>query len=629
MENKNIDNIDNKDDEKQLEPLLDPKNARFTIHPIVYDDIWQMYKKQQNCYWKAEEIDFTKDYDDFSKLDADEQHFIKMVLAFFASSDGIVNFNLRERFLKDVQVTEAQVVYGWQMMMENIHCVSHDTQILTDVGYIQIGSHINQNINVWNGKEFSNTTVRFTGDAELYRVELSNGMYLDCTNQHKWFIHDDEDTDNKKIVFTEDLKTNDIIHDYKLPMINPKDPDYFMHPYIHAFFSSCGIHDTNGDLVILLPKAKEELLEVLNLDHMSDKYGSYISFNVRNHINKPKLFVPINYSIETKIKWLSGLCDANTKEKILNPNLKFLQDVQLMLTGLGVNSCITETTTLHELSFPHNKLDHFNPKYINKDEYVHVNVTTVKNVTKLPGIHKTYCFNEPNEHAGIFNGILTGQSEVYSEMLTKIVKDKTEKDKLFDAIRTVKSVKLMADWTFKWIESDKPFAYRIYAFAIVEGIFFSGAFAAIFWLKKYRSKGEHFMNGLIKSNEFIARDEGLHCEFAVMLYLMLKTRVPKEDVYQIMKEAVDISCTFTDDAIPCKLIGMNQDLMKQYLEYIADRLLSMMKYQKLYNTSNPFKFMESIGLSKKTNFFEHRPTEYQSANNSENVNKKLVVLDLF
>lgn len=320
------------------EPILDPKNARFTIQPIVYQSVWDMYKVQQNCYWKAEEIDFSKDYDDFCKLSKDEQHFVEMVLAFFAASDGIVNFNIRDRFLKEVQIIEAQTAYGWQMMQEGIH------------------------------------------------------------------------------------------------------------------------------------------------------------------------------------------------------------------------------------------------------------------------------------------------NESYSQMLTNIVKDASKREYLFNAIKNVNSVKLMADWAFKWIDSPKSFAYRLLAFAIIEGVFFSGAFAAIFWLKKYRSKGEHFMNGLIKSNEFIARDEGLHVAFAVLLYSLLKHKLPKTEVHNIMKEAVEISKQFTDDAIPCKLIGMNGKLMAQYIEYIADRLLVILKYPKLYDSVNPFEFMETIGLGKKANFFEQRSTDYQSANNSENSSKKVITI---
>lgn len=307
------------------EPILNKENRRFTVYPIKYNDIWEMYKKQQACFWKAEEIDFSTDYDDYLTLNSDEQHFLKMILAFFAASDGIVNFNISSRFLNDIQIIEATIAYEWQMMMENIH------------------------------------------------------------------------------------------------------------------------------------------------------------------------------------------------------------------------------------------------------------------------------------------------GEVYSLMLDNIVKDKTEKEKLFNAIETIPVVKKMADWAFKWIDSSDSFAHRVVAFAILEGVFFSGAFAAIFWFKKYKNKGKAFLKGLTKSNEFISRDEGMHCDFGCLLYHHLNNKLSKQTVYTIMDEAVTIAKEFMQDALPCKLIGMNFEKMGDYIDYIGDRLLVSLTYPKKYNKDNPFKFMETIGLLGKTNFFEMRPTEYQDS----------------
>lgn len=325
-----------------IEPLLDPENERFTMFPIKFPKIWEMYKMQQELYWKAEEIDFTGDVDDFEKLSDDEQHFVKMILAFFASSDGIVNFNLRERFINEIKITEAQVVYGWQQMIENVH------------------------------------------------------------------------------------------------------------------------------------------------------------------------------------------------------------------------------------------------------------------------------------------------SEVYSLMLENIIKDPVEKNKLFNSIQTVESIKKMADWAFKWIESSESIAHRIIAFAAVEGIFFSGAFASIYWLKKYRNRGKNIMNGLVKSNQFIARDEGMHTLFACLLYSMILNKLDKSTVHNIIKEAVEISKMFNSDAIRCELIGMNIDLMHQYIEYIGDTLCVMLGYDKIYNSENPFNFMESIGILNKNNFFESRSSEYQSAHTVNNkIKNQLVLLDDF
>jgi ribonucleotide reductase beta subunit family protein with ferritin-like domain len=321
-----------------IEPLLDPQNERLATFPIKYPKIWDAYKEQLAAFWKAEEIDFSRDYDDFNKLDENEQHFIKRILSFFASADGIVNFNLRERILKEIKMTEAQICYSFQMMMENIH------------------------------------------------------------------------------------------------------------------------------------------------------------------------------------------------------------------------------------------------------------------------------------------------GEVYSLMLENIIKDPVEKNKLFNSISNVDSIKLMADWAFKWTNKETNIIRIIVAYAAVEGIFFSSAFAAIFWLKKYRNKGKNIMNGLIKSNQLIARDEGCHTKFACLLYSTVINRLEQKEVYEIIGSAVNICKIFTKDAIKCDLIGMNLNLMNQYIEYVGDTLLVMLGYKKKYNTSNPFSFMESIGLTNKQNFFEARPTEYQSAYNDKNKSKKTITI---
>lgn len=312
------------------EPLLMEENMRFTVFPIQYHDIWQMYKRQLSSFWTAEEIDFSEDYDGFVELSDDEKMFVEKILAFFAASDGIVNFNLRERFLHDIKIMEAQLTYGFQMMMEGIH------------------------------------------------------------------------------------------------------------------------------------------------------------------------------------------------------------------------------------------------------------------------------------------------GEVYSLMLDNIIKNTEKKNNLFNAITTISSVKLMADWAVKWINSEKRFPFRLIAFAIVEGVFFSGSFAAIYWLKIYRSNGKKIMKGLTFSNELISRDEGMHTDFACLLYSHIKHKLTLNTVKEIMTEAVEIAKTFYNDAIPCKMIGMNEDMMNKYIEYIADRLMVSLGYDKIYNSENPFEFMELIGISSKTNFFESRVSSYQRAYNENN-----------
>jgi len=321
-ENNNINN------NNQLEPILDPTNRQFTIYPIKYEGIWKLYKYHEASFWKAEEIDFSNDYTDFCMLNGNEQTFIKRILAFFAASDGIVNFNISNRFVREVQIIEATVFYQFQTMMENIH------------------------------------------------------------------------------------------------------------------------------------------------------------------------------------------------------------------------------------------------------------------------------------------------GETYSLQLTTLIPDAEERSFLLNAIQNIPEIKNMADWAFKWIESPSSFAYRLVAFACIECIFFSGAFAAIFWIKKYKPKGNHsnsFMNGLVKSNQYIARDEGLHCVFATELYKLLKQKLEKEQIYKIVNEAVLIAKSFMISSLKTELIGINNKLMSEYIEYVADMLISMLKYPKLFETQNPFKFMETIGLHNKNSFFESRSTEYQDA----------------
>ncbi|WP_303309819.1 ribonucleoside-diphosphate reductase small subunit [Hymenobacter sp. BT730] len=199
-------------------------------------------------------------------------------------------------------------------------------------------------------------------------------------------------------------------------------------------------------------------------------------------------------------------------------------------------------------------------------------------------------------------------SETYSLLIDTYIKDSKEKDRLFNALETVPCVKKKGEWALKWINSE-DFAERIIAFAAVEGIFFSGSFCSIFWLKK-----RGLMPGLTFSNELISRDEGLHCDFACLLYeKYLVNKLPEARVHAIIRDAVQIEQEFVTDALPVNLIGMNAKAMSQYIEFVADRLLQSLGYSKIYNATNPFDFMEMISLQGKTNFFEKRVAEYQKA----------------
>jgi ribonucleoside-diphosphate reductase subunit M2 len=200
-------------------------------------------------------------------------------------------------------------------------------------------------------------------------------------------------------------------------------------------------------------------------------------------------------------------------------------------------------------------------------------------------------------------------SEMYSLLIETYVQDPQEKEFLFNAMETLPSVRGKAEWAIKWIKDDRAsFGERLVAFAAVEGIFFSGSFAAIFWLKK-----RGLMPGLTFSNELISRDEGLHCEFACLMFSHLVNKPAQQRVQSIISEAVIIEQEFLTEALPCSLIGMNCNLMKQYIEFVADKWLTELGNPKLYNSENPFPFMEQISMEGKTNFFEKRVGEYQKS----------------
>ena len=207
-----------------------------------------------------------------------------------------------------------------------------------------------------------------------------------------------------------------------------------------------------------------------------------------------------------------------------------------------------------------------------------------------------YAYQEHNEMV---------HGETYSLLIDKYITDSDEKQKIFKAISTIPCVTRKAEWALKWLDVSQPFSNRLVAFICVEGIFFSGSFCAIFWLKK-----RGLLPGLSFSNELISRDEGLHCDFAIELFNMLKSKSIEEDVYKIITDAVKIEKSFILDSLPCKLIGMDADKMSIYIEYVADRLLKQMGFKPIWNSQNPFDFMETQSLDGKTNFFEKRVGDY-------------------
>jgi ribonucleoside-diphosphate reductase subunit M2 len=204
--------------------------------------------------------------------------------------------------------------------------------------------------------------------------------------------------------------------------------------------------------------------------------------------------------------------------------------------------------------------------------------------------------------------------ETYSKLIDKYIRNSSEKTKLFEAISTIPCIEQKAKWAMKWFDKKRSFAERLFAFACVEGVFFSGSFCAIFWLKK-----RGLLPGLCFSNELISRDEGLHLEFAIELFKMLKNKPSEETLHEIIREAVSIEKTFITEALPCSLIGMNSEKMSEYIEYVSDRMLKQAGFNKIWNTQNPFDFMENISLDGKTNFFEKRVGDYGKLDDNENI----------
>ena len=207
-------------------------------------------------------------------------------------------------------------------------------------------------------------------------------------------------------------------------------------------------------------------------------------------------------------------------------------------------------------------------------------------------------------------------SEMYSLLIDTYIKDKDHRNKLFNALDNFPCIQKKADWARKWIGDNRSsFASRLVAFAVVEGIFFSSSFASIYWIKK-----RGLMPGLTFSNELISRDEALHTEFAILLYSKLQKKLSKKRIHEIIMEAVEIEKEFILEAIPCRMIGMNNKLMSQYIEFVADRLCLQLGYDKIYNSTNPFDFMELISVETKVNFFERTNSEYSLANKTVDKN---------
>lgn len=621
-------------DETKEEPLLQEDPTRFTMFPLKHLDLWNAYKNHMKAFWTEDELDYPADKQDWAKLTNDERYFIEHILAFFAGSDGIVLENLIENFACEVQVPEARAFYAFQAMIENVHCVSGNTFILTKDGYFPIKDLVDENVDVWNGKKWSNVPVKYTGIDELFKVTLNNGMTLECTSDHEWITKGKDG--RYKRVYTRNLNYGTPLVRIKYPITTPYKE--MVYPYVHGFMSSYYAMNTstNRPSTLVLPKSYSLYLSSLvgSKKYFTSTTGGMYMVDLAHRITLPVFFVPMNEKQETKLMWLEGLYDYSgiIHEDFVGGEIMtlmtiyqdFAQQIQLLYTTLNINCYLEQITkgvtrilvddynlnALKKLGFTTNRIRHIKTKI--EDVYFLKHNTYelhVKSIEKLEGVYDTYCFEEPLEHMGVFNGILTGQSTTYSLLIDTFVEDPQRKMDLFNAIQTIPCVTKKADWAIKWIDKSRPFAERLVAFTVVEGIFFSGSFCAIFWLK---SKGK-MTRALGLSNEFIARDEGLHTDFGVLMYHKLRRKLTRERVIEIISEAVEIEREFICDSLPCALIGMNSDLMYTYIKFVADRLLVQLGYDKEYNVENPFDFMNNIALSGKTNFFEKRTTEYQNA----------------
>jgi ribonucleotide reductase beta subunit family protein with ferritin-like domain len=555
-----------------MEKILLPNDKRFVMFPIKYHDIWKMYKTSVSCQWNVEHVDLSKDLIDWNeKLNDNQRHFIKTILAFFAASDGIVLENLISCFSNEIPIPEVRSFYSHQAFMENVHCVAPETKVLTDMGYITIGEYKNELVNVWNGSEFSKVQIRQTSECDhLIRVELSNGVVLECTDSHKWYLENEIEP-----TFTKDLKKNDRVISCKFPIV-------------------CGSE------MYIEPYKRGEFFDIV---------------------------MPLKSSVVDKIQYIQGVFDGYLKindfvlsdelELILNKQhlpVGFLNQLQLLLQTLGINPIVTNgnlrltNNHLSQLEFLECHpivLMGYSFTFNNKKDVE--NIITIENIIDNNRKDKTFCFNEPILHKGVFNGTITGQSEMYSLLIDTYITDNEEKSHLLDAIQTIPCVEKKANWALKWINPDISFPIRLIAFAIVEGVFFSGSFASIFYMKQ-----QGLLPGLCMSNDYISKDEGLHVNFACLLFTKYIEHKPsQEKVVEIMKEAIEIEKEFLTKSLPVDLIGMNSKLMCQYIEFVADFVLENLGYSRFYNAENPFFFMESISLTKCVNFFEHRPTEYK------------------
>lgn len=355
---------------------------------------------------------------------------------------------------------------------------------------------------------------------------------------------------------------------------------------------------------------KVDKIMVSSLTQVMVLHKDEIDIEDTNVSSFPIFFVPVTKSLLTYNEFMETFGEVLLKP---NPNRHVMFPIEYTQIWNMYEKALASFWTVNEIDFSRDEQDYENLLNNNERYFINnilaffaasdgiVNENLARNFSdevQLSEARAFYSYQQFNE---------TIHSHTYSLMIDRYVKDKDIRMKLFDGIHNVPAISKKADWASRWVNKNKCpcFAKRLVGFACVEGIMFSGSFCAIFWLKK-----RGLMPGLSFSNELISRDEGTHQDFAVLLYRMLKNPLNQKEVSEIIKEAVEHEKEFIRESIPCKLVGMNDLLMSQYIEYVADRLMLQLGYTEIYNSKNPFDFMENISLTGKTNFFERRVGEY-------------------
>lgn len=536
--------------EVSTEPLLNSNEKRDSLYPIRWQGMWDFYKLHLASHWVSQEIDLSKDVNDWNSLNEDEKRYIKYGLAFFAGSDFIVNES-QKKDSEEVQVMEYNFFNDDKISRENIHCVAPDTKVLTDKGYFPIQKLALGQAKIWNGYQFSDVNIQMTSfNSAIYRVVLSDGRSLDCTETHEWIILEGEKLQKE---YTINLKGGERIFPYNFPFLSyPKD--------VFEYHKQSITQKLEGAELVLFEDGR-----IL---------GTEIKYTSKKEAREFQ---------ET----LEGFaCDSIVYNKKGYSVLIYARALYKLILALEIVS----------KKYPKNK-----------DFYFFQNISPAR-VVSIEYVYdsRTYCFNEPLNHTGVFNGICTGQSTTYADLLEAYVKDNKERETLKNAVKSIPTIQKKAEWMREYIEKG-TFVERLIAEAIMEGIFFSGTFCAIFWMRK-RGK----LSALCDANEFIARDEGIHRDFNCYLYReVVKNKIPEPILEDMIRKAVLIEQEFVVESLPVKLLGMNEELMCKYIEYVADHLVYNLINKRIYKVENPFDdWMNAISLKVKADFFVHRPTAY-------------------